>query len=80
MNLPELAVTNLSLTGLDWVEEVGMEAAGGVFPGWQLETARHTNRTSSADVRTFENIGLLWYWGCAGGQFSSGGTYFKIIL
>jgi len=59
MNLPALAVTNLSLKGLDWVEEVGMEMAGGVFLGWQLETTRHTNRTSSADVHRFKNMNLL---------------------
>jgi len=72
MNLPELAVTNLSLKGLDWVEEVGMEVAGGVFPGWQLETARHTNRTSSADVRRFKNMNLLWYWDVPEVNFPAG--------
>jgi hypothetical protein len=73
MNLPSSAVTNLSLNGLDWVEEVGMEVAGGVFPGWQLETARHTKRSRSADVRRLKNMNLLWDWGCAGGQVSGGG-------
>jgi hypothetical protein len=52
-----------------------MEVAGGVIPGWQLDTARHTNKTSSADVRAFENMNLLWYWGCADSQLSGGKTF-----